>query len=44
MKKIPSELVKALIEYLATRPYNEVAGAVDALSKLEDIDTKQKDK
>lgn len=35
MKLIREELVKALLDYLMTRPYGEVAGAVQELSKLE---------
>lgn len=35
MKLIREELVKALLDYLMTRPYGEVAGAVQELNKLE---------
>lgn len=36
MKKlvIPGDLVQALANYLATKPYAEVAGLIDALKKL----------
>jgi len=34
MKLIREELVKALLEYLVTRPYGEVAGAIQELSQL----------
>lgn len=36
MKLIKEELVKALLDYLMTRPYGEVARAVQELLKLED--------
>ena len=36
MKLISNDLVKALIEYLMTRPYGEVANAVAELSRLQD--------
>lgn len=35
MKLIKEELVKALLDYFMTRPYGEVAGAVQELSQLE---------
>lgn len=41
MKLIREELVKALLDYLMTRPYGEVAGAVAELSKLEDAPEKK---
>jgi hypothetical protein len=34
MKLIREELVKALLDYLVTRPYMEVAGAIQELSNL----------
>lgn len=37
MKLIKEELVKALLDYLMTRPYGEVAGAVRELSRLENV-------
>lgn len=45
MKLIKEELVKALLDYLMTRPYGEVAGAVQELIKLETLeDTHKEDK
>jgi hypothetical protein len=32
---IPAELLQATVDYLAKRPYAEVAGAIGALSSLE---------
>ena len=36
MKLISVELQKALLEYLSTRPYREVAQAIQALAQLPD--------
>jgi hypothetical protein len=44
MKQIKEELVKALLEYLMTRPYGEVAGAVQELSQLKDVEIKEEKK
>jgi len=38
MKLIREDLVKALLEYLMSRPYREVAGAVQELSQLKSVD------
>lgn len=38
MKLIREELVKALLDYLMTRPYGEVAGAVQELSQLKNVE------
>jgi hypothetical protein len=35
---ISQELLNGLIQYLATRPYAEVAQAIDALRQLQPVD------
>lgn len=34
---IPESLVNGLLEYLVTRPYQEVYGGVEGLQKLEEL-------
>lgn len=43
MKLIREELLKALLDYLMTRPYGEVAGAVNELSQLKSDEDKDKE-
>jgi len=41
MKQIENDVVKALLDYLVTRPYQEVAGAIQVLSNLKDVEVKE---
>ncbi len=43
MYKIDTNLINALLEYLANRPYREVFQLINALQRLEKIEEEKKD-
>ena len=40
---LPESIRQATINYLASRPYSEVAQGIDALLKLKEVEAKDKD-